>query len=547
MEKEISEFIQFSLADFYQNAGVVGLIRLLEFIDARKGQDYWLKEDCVLVKKEYLRSRDLAKDYIDVFNATYERGSSYGRVLRQLDHLIHLLEQEDDSKGRQKEINDGFKDIERVLTSASFKSGYVILENEGIHYEVIEQIKQQKKEKTADGLTALKDYLTRSEVRDVLCFKSAIYSVINEFWENKAFLLRANAQKNMKESFQEVFVDSLWGFLDTEVKHAKDYCIACGLPVKGKYRTSIAFIKDFADDLDKKKSAFWNCKVDAYICPLCAFLYSLAPLGFVRVGRDSVFVNCNDSVQKLSEYNREKKFEEESANQSWSRFYNEVVISLLTRQQMKINNIQVITRRRNEQDYRLSIIGKDVLQLLREGERPLSNLTKWASIKESKDSYINAYLETVANLIDHRNQYGLIYRLFKVTTEQPAVLGCVANVIRVQTEQTRSGKGENAMDKKQLYFAAKEGSSLRKAISGGDPKETDNKLRGLTLQLLNDLHVNNRRGFLEKLLRIYTSYNLPMPSVFTRNTGDDEEFLNLGYQFLLGLKGGFYEKKKEGE
>ena len=74
---------------------------------------------------------------------------------------------------------------------------------------------------------------------------------------------------------------------------------------------------DVGDDLERKTSAFWNCKVDAYLCPVCAFLYSLVPLGFVKMENgDFLFVNANTDVSSL-ESNNHKKISSENVRPTW--------------------------------------------------------------------------------------------------------------------------------------------------------------------------------------------------------------------------------------
>lgn len=75
-----------------------------------------------------------------------------------------------------------------------------------------------------------------------------------------------------------------------------------------KDKVSIAFMKDMADDLSRKKSAFWNCKVDAFLCPVCAFVYALCPLGFNLLGNRFVFLNTNVSIDGLIQANKKNNY-----------------------------------------------------------------------------------------------------------------------------------------------------------------------------------------------------------------------------------------------
>ena len=63
-----------------------------------------------------------------------------------------------------------------------------------------------------------------------------------------------------------------------------------------------------ADDLSRKKSAFWNCKVDAFLCPECAFIYALCPLGFNLLGSRFAFLNTNISIRGMIEANKKNDY-----------------------------------------------------------------------------------------------------------------------------------------------------------------------------------------------------------------------------------------------
>ena len=128
--------------------------------------------------------------------------------------------------------------------------------------------------------------------------KSVIYNYINRFWDGKCFLLRANAKKDMRILFEQDFTKSFKEYIRTNHDKDKDMCIDCGRPMGNKERVSIAFMKDMADDLARKKSAFWNCKVDAFLCPACAFVYAASPLGFTLLGQRFAFMNTNSSINQ---------------------------------------------------------------------------------------------------------------------------------------------------------------------------------------------------------------------------------------------------------
>ena len=103
------------------------------------------------------------------------------------------------------------------------------------------------------------------------------------------------------------------------------------------------------------------------------------------------------------------------------------------------------------------------------------------------------------------------------------------------------------------YFAGKSGDEMRKIIIGAnndinlseeENKEADNKLRGLVYQLINAVYTNNRDIFFSNITRLYTGMNISIPTIFTNIFEDDEYFKEIGFAYILGLKGA-YEKEKE--
>ena len=134
-------------------------------------------------------------------------------------------------------------------------------------------------------LEGIKNFIMQPKCKETFVMKSVIYNYINRFWDGKCFLLRANAKKDMRILFEQDFTKPFKEYIRTNHDKDKDMCIDCGRPMGNKERVSIAFMKDMADDLARKKSAFWNCKVDAFLCPACAFVYAASPLGFTLTAR----------------------------------------------------------------------------------------------------------------------------------------------------------------------------------------------------------------------------------------------------------------------
>mgnify|MGYP006912281108 FL=1 len=98
------------------------------------------------------------------------------------------------------------------------------------------------------------------------------------------------------------------------------------------------------------------------------------------------------------------------------------------------------------------------------------------------------------------------------------------------------------------YFAGKSGDEMRKIIIGVNNdmnlsdeqnKEADNKLRGLVYQLINSVYTNNKDIFFSNITRLYTGMNIVIPTIFTNIFEDDEYFKEIGFAYILGLKGAY--------
>ena len=227
--------------------------------------------------------------------------------------------------------------------------------------------------------------------KETFSMKSIIYNYINRFWDNKSFLLIANASKDMKKIFDADFSEPLKLYVKKEDKKSKDMCIDCNRQIDSKDRVSIAFMKEQADDLNRKRSAFWNCKVDAYLCPICAFIYSLVPLGFTLVGKTFVFVNMNQNVTQLLTVNPSSGklvyTAQQEENEKYSSWVARTIDLLLQEKSKELGNIQVVTRGIGENErYTFDIMPRDILILFNDKDvrDDLDKLSKSPYVKSWK-------------------------------------------------------------------------------------------------------------------------------------------------------------------
>ena len=556
--------LEISLGDFLKNAGITGLYYALENHGAREGVDYGISDDKYTFWID--RAFALDTDWTDVYFKAFVKYLGSATVLPEIEKKINscISKLESDRWEASKENREQLKYINDKLLSNSYKAGFDNIKEAAGSDEVncMEAYERLKKEKLSDKidealllekLKGLKNFLSNDICQETFAMKSIIYSFINRFWDGKSFLLPANAKKNMREMFAKDFADPLVEYLESDCSRMKDSCIECGMPVDSGKKVSIAFMKEMADDLARKRSAFWNGKVDAYLCPVCAFLYAMSPLGFQLIGNKFVFVNLNHNVKTIIGVNKKIPAVEDSSmkekDERYPSWFARVVNMVLEDKTNELLNIQVIMRGTNESDrYAFSIISKPVLRILND-KTVKSCLGKLAEHPFCKigSEYLNVYEEVIMNLLKYREQYPLLNRLMKASIENDGMLGTTFMVYCIQLQQCHinENKGGNAFMNK--YRMRDSGYALRKNLMESRGLTSDDFLRGTIYQLLNALSVGNDKKFIEIVMRMYCSSRLQMPEGFIYMIGDQKCFQEDGYAFVLGLKGSYSVKTQDDE
>lgn len=555
--------IVISIGDFLKNAGIVGMEYMLKTAGARNDIDYGFMEDehGIWLDREFVQNADWTDMYFQAFIKRYGPLTVYHGVLERIDKILEKSENDDWNKS---ECKEDLKFINNKLLSPSYKSGFANIKNKIDNPDVYERLKDSKlkdsmeKEELCERLRQLKEFLEQPLCEETFSMKSIIYNYINRFWDDKSFLSKANAPKDMKEVFDADFSAPLRAYVSAEHKKAKNMCIDCNnlinLDRKKKESVSISFMKDQADDLSRKKSAFWNCEPDAWLCPVCAFVYTLAPLGFSLIGRTFLFVNLNQDIEGLIRINSshgtvvsQSEKEEDEKYSSWIARTTDL---LLHEKGRELSNVQVITRDIDEdRRYTFDIIARAVLILLKDDniKKDLDALGKSPYLKDGKD-YWNVHENVMLNILRYHSQYAVINKMLRMALDGSSVLpkAGITYDIQLRTSLLRKGKsvktGGELMNR---YALRDEGYELRKVLLAAKGTSDDTCIRGTVYQLLNALSVRNTERFMEIIMRIYCSTKLQVPNAFIEFLKDKDTFVEYGYAFLLGLQGSHKEKKEE--
>ena len=527
-----------TMGDFLKNAGIVGLNYMLDMSDAESGKDYGIKmqnrpvdglelyEQGLWLDEDFVQQCDWTGMYFDACVNYYGDSTVYKGILDRINKIICKIDNDQWKPDKLvKEDKEDIKFINDKLLSNSYKAGFENIRNEVYGSEIYVNLQQNKlnakstSQELKQRLEGIKNFIMQPKCKETFVMKSVIYNYINRFWDGKCFLLRANAKKDMRILFEQDFTKPFKEYIRTNHDKDKDMCIDCGRPMGNKERVSIAFMKDMADDLARKKSAFWNCKVEA-----------------------------------------EKKEAER-----YTQWFARMLKQLMDCKVEQLNNIQVILKGTDEKDkYIFSVISNEALQTFNDEKvrKALEYLGEYPYTRIGAD-YLNIYENVVMNILKHRSQELLLKKVLKnnldsdnagqIVTAYWIYVVMLYSAL-VKKDKDLQGNGGKVIEMGSITVMDS-GFALRTAILSSKGAKDDECIKGTIYQLLNALSTRNTGKFLDIVMRLYCTCKVPaevgqadklvIPREFVYIQKNQELFEEYGYAFVLGLKGCRQNKKNE--
>ena len=553
----------FETNGFMANAGMLGFIRLLEQVKAKKGVDYDFNDYQLLIDKDYLVSLDLAQAYIETANELFYENTHYAKIKKALGSVgayEELLEREDSwTKEEKVKVKEGLaeivKQLDVIVATKSLSNACGWLLNEGVLSENIPNLIQEAK-KTKDFsekvalLLKIEQCLSIPKVKEILCLVGVSLRVLSHFWVNKAFIKKSQgnivilSDKNMRDLLDEGVIQSFKAQLK-ETSLSDKVCSECGVRIPKKSKPStLTFMNDIADDVAKKPSAFWNFDKDqALLCDGCTFLYLLMPLGFTSMGQELVFVNANTNIESLKTANELRPSLKTDQTLNWNSLCQQLIERCIQKQTFQIDNIQVIIRttEKNKQRYHFEILSYDALKLIEKNEGVLRGLSKCYAMKLPTGDYWKVSEDVILKILNQLHLYPTIHQLLRLgllSDYEKSVQIQLPLVYHIQlTKRQIQLEGGNLVKSKQLYFATKNAMEDGKALHHHLTVVTDKGISSIMYRLLNALQTNNKYEFLNTVLRLHTSCEIKLSSDFMKFLNEPAFFKDMGYAYLLGLKG----------
>lgn len=455
---------------------------------------------------------------------------------------IEDLNLEDEKE--KKELDEFYKFVKKAIESNSYKAGYEIakIKDDENPYEYIQKVKDAKDVQVMQECTLkLIDYLKKH--KEIYCMKDIIYNKITMFWESVSFLNRNSNTKDIEEEYKKSFVLPVQNYLEKQ-KKSEYSCIECGNEVSKSEAFSMGWLKDVGVDIARKKSGFWNFVEDTYMCPICSLIYSCVPLGFYIYGKESIFINQNNSIKLLEDTNKAVQVGMQLEENKQMNAQHFVFLKLAKKFESKANekyaenemqNIQVIKRKVQDDKiiHELSIISKDKLKIFKSHLKNFEKLM--CKFVKVNDEYINVYDKTMENFLENKNQYELLDLLIRTQIEVKETTNYKKAILDIQV----ASKGGIEMEQKEIEeYGQKMYNTGKKLKNQWYGKENASKLRAYVLQLSNALRTNNPELFMDIVTRMYGSLGegIQHSDIFTKALTNKELFRTLGYAYVTGLE-----------
>lgn len=542
---------ELSLSHGLYNAGVLGLIRILE--NAGKSQFINISQYSDLLTIDSKAFENFEWDYYNFFKTIYGERTTTSKLINA--YKILLPDEED--------FEDKFKEWEKKYVTkinqktGAYASAYTIVkESRNDSFNVIAEVKEIKKEKNSKERYSLYEqiinYLDRH--RDVFMYKNIAYTLLDSYWGNISFFNSSKVKSDMMLEYKTEFVDTIEISSQNIDSSGKYECNECFTRFKKNHvEATGTWLSDVGVDYKRKPSHYWNYKVHEAVCPLCKLVYSCIPAGFFTLNRKGLFINVNSSVNDLIQMNSPltelAKYETFDSYQEMS--YGQILRHLNTAYDQStiesaLTNVQVIRREGSSSDdlkYHIDHLGQLQLNVLKECQRELNYYQH--KYYEENDRFINLYTEVLGMVSNGENLYRKIAYFLRTTPSKGKFKKTMKllPLLRIQTVMTSyrtcGMKGERNLietNKKKVYVMYQKGIEMRKT-QNLPAEELDNKWRGLVYQLTNALQAQNKEAFMDRILRLYTSQSKAVPTLFLEMLNDKEALMNYGYAYIIGLKG----------
>ncbi|SHH57772.1 type I-B CRISPR-associated protein Cas8b1/Cst1 [Thermosipho atlanticus] len=540
----MAKTITLKLSNWLYNAGLVGIINVL-------GRDnVELNDEELIIDLDKLENYD--ELYFNYFINTY-KNLFFNRLIEKK----KIIEKKDAAEISASEINEFIrliKDKNSGLLRSSYRKLLPLIEEKtGKKFFIEEHLdKLDLKVSKEENLSILKfifEFLDNDIVKKYLPVADVSYNVINKFWSNVSFLNKNNKELDFYKAYKEYFIEPLFEYIKSDKSGYKHNCFVCNNKINKQFSNSISFINNIGFDITRKTSNVWNFNNDIFLCPVCTFVYSNIPAGFIYTLGKGIFVNINTSIEDMYTTNLRIKMEvfseyRERFEASYLALLKNIYQNLNKTARLEYSEIQIV--KLDNDAYKFNFISKETLKILKNNEKRLNALlNNYYVISNSDNKKItnSIYEEALYKIINKSPLEPLIYKLLylRINSENEGfnynTINNLLNIMYYITSEVRKLNGKEELVRKANYAGYKLWEEYKK-------RDSVNKIPGIAYRLLNSLKVEKFDQFLDILLNCYLYVNKDIPKLIIDTLYDKELFKIVAYSFIAGMINEKVEKEE---
>lgn len=404
---------------------------------------------------------------------------------------------------------------------------------------------------------------------------------INDILENKYSLqeIRKYIEDKLKEQYiskeiQKVYVrlQSNYTVKQKKIEEIQKYieekvlgkCSMCENKGIVSQYTESNFIP-LAISSDNMKNFFWNQNVKFPVCDVCKLMLFCTPAGITSITKTTKeiddgkivykekevysFVNYDTSIQNL--YQTNISFENSSkAEKKIYNPYEELILNIIEQEKQltdwKLNNIFVI-------EFETEYLAYSRMKYFNIKKYMAEFFKKYGT---GSLGLINDYqykLEVMDNILKNKEIKYVIDNKLKETflkKDNKGYDSYLAVKTRVTINKLKKEEGGNMeeeikKDYKKIYVLYNMGIEIHELLKH---RGESNKLDGYMFRLLNSVKLENKKEFMDTVIRLNITLGKDVSPIFLEVMQDNSlDFTSIGHSFISGLVSNKYEKKNEEE
>lgn len=564
-----------SQGGWLENAGIVGLMRILD------EADYRVNDNCLFVKMKALDH--FADKYFGFFIKAYGKQTRLARIIAYKSKLQNLLDSDDNGLELETiygQLENWFKNyLKYYIGSGSFKkiSGLIppkfdikeLLKDCGKDLQQLKKLQKDQQEfvkvlqQLIPKLQQFVDYFLEPSAQKYFMAKTLSYIVINNAWSGVSFLNPQTKTADLYQDYEDTFVKPVFEYLKAD--HQKDVyqCATCGRPMK-KQEYSYSFLNGLGYDVNRKTSNAWSFNNDQFMCPICHLMYSAVSAGFnYNTQHQGIFINQNQEIELLKNANNKiilemkRSVEREQVISPWRAFALSFQEKFAESSSYTLADIQVVSYQSGQ--YRFNLVSKKIADVLKQASNPLNKKTTFLDSPRTVTllSILNfAYIKNFQGQSSMQIYDAMLQRLL-VSANLNSLINDVLQLKIVKNQNLHISVSQifNLIQINLIYF--KEMSNLtladedlRKMRGSGkflrEGYDNTNKAQTLAYRLLQALKIQNNDQFMNILLDAYLYQKKLVPKNFIQKMNSQEEFNQLAYAFIAGLIPSDNQNEKDG-